>query len=442
MGESVHIHILQAVKPRGLRSSKDTNGGYGTVNDFGHGLVPGFLKILKRSTMEFPELLPAYIYALARQQGYAVTFGINQVHPHADILLIQTSIVNFNAELSWAERVRREYPAIRIGFVGGMAAGNPQLYLPKGDFVVVGEVEKAFLSGDIAEFSGLVNCGLVDNLDEIPFPDWSYLPRQTRRYGLLRTRSGLFLPVLSSRGCPMSCAYYCTYPLTQGANFRARSPENVVAEIEHLQDHYGMTTVMFRDPIFSLKMGRVQRICELILQKGLKFTWICETHPRFLNPELIGLMAQAGCTTVKLGIEAANLEVMKKAQRAAPDLASQEEIVHCLEQQHIDVLAFYILGYFDDTAQTVAQTMQYAEHLNTYGAQFTVATPYPGTQWHRDLQSQVDQLDEDLENYTQYKLVYHHPHLSSADLEGLKSTAYRRYYLRWDYVKKHFLKRL
>jgi radical SAM superfamily enzyme YgiQ (UPF0313 family) len=398
--------------------------------------------------MNFPEILPAYLHALLKRQGHTFTYAHNALHPAADVVLIQTSIVNYTAELEWAARLKREHPGKRIGFVGGMASNNPHLYLEasgfgQDDFVVAGEAENALLEADIADFSGLVNGELVDNLDDLPFPDWSHLGDQkTRDYTLLRTPKGRFLPMQSSRGCPMSCGFYCTYPLVQGAKFRARSPENVVAEIEYLQNSYDVTTVMFRDPIFSLKMGRVERICELILKKGLKLSWICETHPRYLNPELDALMARAGCVTVKLGVESGDLEVMSKSRRAAPDLLYQEEIIRCLEQHGIDVLAFYILGYFDDTHRSVLRTIEYAERLNTYGAQFTIATPYPGTGWYKDLQRQGHfDLDENYEHYNQYRLVYNHPNLGAGELEDLKNLAYRRYYPRWAYVKKNFLKR-
>ena len=324
-----------------------------------------------------------------------------------------------------------------------MATGNPQLYLDQGDFVIAGEAENAFLSGQIGDFSGLVQAGQVKDLDALPFPDWSHLAGSHGRYGLVKTSRGRFLPMLSSRGCPMSCSYYCTYPLVQGASFRGRSPSNVVDEAAVLQARYGMTTVMFHDPIFSLKMERVAEICELILERGLRFSWICETHPRFLTPDLIRLMRRAGCVSVKLGIESGNPQVMKLAHRALPELLRQEQIVHCLEQNQIDVLAFYILGYFDDTHPSIQQTIDYAIALNTFGAQFTIATPYPGTPWFKELNSQPEKyrLDATLEHYNQYRLVYQHPQLSPAQLEHFKSQAYQRYYLRWGYLRKNLLKR-
>ena len=133
---------------------------------------------------------------------------------------------------------------------------------------------------------------------------------------------------------------------------------------------------------------------------------------------------------------------MKKSHRASANLELQENIIRSCEQHQIDVLGFYILGYFNDTEETIQQTIAYAQKLNTFGAQFTIATPYPGTQWYQDLLQESDkyQLDQDLERYTQYQLVYKHPNLSYEDLERLKSLAYRRYYLRLSYIGKHFLK--
>jgi anaerobic magnesium-protoporphyrin IX monomethyl ester cyclase len=438
----MHIHILQVNKKYRLRTNKDTNSGYGTVNDFGKGIVASLLKYFKNGTMNFPEILPAYLNAILSQQGHRVTFGKNQIDPAAQMVIIQTSIINFNEELQAAGRIKAAKPALRVGFMGGISSANAGLYSDKADFVVRGEPENALLNGKIEEFTGIVEGGQVEDLDRLPFPAWSHIQNWKDGYGFIRANRGRFLPMLSSRGCPMSCRYYCTYPLVQGAHFRPRSPENIVAEIHYLQQEYGMTTVLFRDPIFSLDMDRVQSICNLILDKGLKFSWLCETHPRLLTPDLIKLMAKAGCVAVKFGIESGNLDVMKKSHRASANLEHQENIIRSCERNQIDVLGFYILGYFDDTQDTILETIEFAKKLNTFGAQFTIATPYPGTQWYQDLMQDPDiyQLDEDFERYTQYQLVYKHPNLTYDDLERLKSRAYQHYYLRPAYIAKHFRK--
>jgi radical SAM superfamily enzyme YgiQ (UPF0313 family) len=436
----MHIHLLQAIRDRRLRSSKDTNGGYGTVNDFGDGLAARILKRLKREMMNFPELVPAYVHALVKAQGHTFTYAVNQVDERADLVLLQTSITNFRTELDWAARIRRELPGARIGFIGGMSAGNPAEYAGKGDFVVTGEAEQAFLEHDPADLEGIVDAGLVADLDDLPFPDWSHLPDRDRSYGYLQARGGRLAPMLASRGCPMSCAFYCTYPLVQGRKFRTRSTENLIGEIEYLQRDFGVETILFRDPIFSLRMDRVEELCRAILAGGLKFSWICETHPKFLTDDLIRLMRRAGCTTVKLGIESGDLEIMKQSKRALPELEQQEHVIKVMEENGIDVLGFYILGFQDDDPASVRKTIEYAVHLNTFGAQFTIATPYPGTPWYDALRSGPSQVtfDEDFENFNQYRLVYTHPKLTAGELHRLKSDAYRRYYFRPGYLMKLF----
>ena len=100
--------------------------------------------------------------------------------------------MNYSAELAWAQRIRRQQPGMRLGFIGGMSAANPQLYLDQGDFVIAGETESALMQGEIGNFSGLVTGEPLPDLDALPFPDWSHLPVPQAGYGLLR-RAGAFL---------------------------------------------------------------------------------------------------------------------------------------------------------------------------------------------------------------------------------------------------------
>jgi len=441
----MHVHLLQALDESSLRTNKDTNGGFGTANDFGRGLTARLLKQLKARTMNFPELLPAYARAILMGQGHDVSYAENAVDPKADVVLIQTSTVHSKAELAWAARAKRESPRIRVGFVGGLAAANPHLYAERGDFVIAGELERALLEGHLEDFEGVVSTGLVSELDDLPFPDWSHIEARQRGYGLItrKREAGGFYPMLTSRGCPMSCGFYCTYPLTQGKQHRSRSPENVVAELRFLKQRFAMSCVLFRDPIFSLEMKRIRRICELVLEQGIRFSWICETHTNCLTPDLVALMARAGCISIKIGVESGDPAVMKKSHRKATREDKQLEIIRCCESHGIKVLAFYILGYMDDDEATVARTIDYAVALNTYGAQFTIATPYPGTPWYRELKAQDAkyQLASDLSRYTQYEPVFRHPKLSAERLRALKSRAYRRYYVRPSYFLKNHLGR-
>ena len=437
----MHIHILQVRSRNSGRANKDTNGGFGTVNDFGRSIPVWILKTLKNLTMNFPEMQPAYIYSILKNQGHTLTYSENALDPHADIYLLQSSIISYTDEISWAEKIKKELPGKKVGFFGGMSTANPGLYLGHADFVIKGEIENCLIASQVGDFSGLVDAGFVRDLDCLPFPDWSYLnkwPRYSRRLG---RKHGRAIPVLASRGCPMSCRYYCTYPLVQGVKFRTRTPENIIAEIKYLIANFAMDSVLFRDPIFTLDMERIDKLCDLLIQENLPFTWVCETHPRFLDRSLVEKMARAGCTAIKIGVESGNKDVLSKSLRATAEFTHQAEIIRICEENNIDILAFYILGYFSDTEETIDQTIEYAISLNTLGAQFTIATPYPGTSWYKELQQNNDlyMLDPDLTRYNQYALVYRHPNLPIKQMNSLKEKAYRSYYYRWEYIDKHII---
>lgn len=437
----MHIHILQATRQLACRSNKDTNGSYGTANDFGTSLTSRLLTAIKSRKMNFPELAPAYAIAILESQGHTVTYGENNVNPDAAITLLQSSLVHFNEELRWARTLKSWYPAMRVGFFSGVTDTLSDELLQVADFVVVGEIENALLNQNVANFDGKVLAGMVADLDSLPFPSWHHVSEQTSYKLVAGSSETRLAPMLASRGCPMSCRYYCTYPWSQGMQQRKRSVANIVDEMKHLQSVYDTNLILFRDPIFTLDMPRTKEICRAILEAGLDINYIIETHTRFIDDEMINLLSQSGCVAIQFGIESGNATVMEKSKRKSNPFEDQRHAINECEKHGIKIMALFMLAYFDDTQETVEQTIDYAIELNPYGAQFTVATPYPGTPWYDELKKENDRyrLSENYDDYTQYQLVYNHPSLSSEDVSELKNRAYRRFYYRLSYVRKHHL---
>ncbi len=113
--------------------------------------------------------------------------------------------------------------------------------------------------------------------------------------------------MLTSRGCPHACAF-CYTPAASGRRIRAHSVERVLDEISFVSRR-GNGRLWFADPNFSFDEGRVIRILEGIVRKGLKVNMWLETRADMLSPELIELMKQAGAHTVALGLESASENV-------------------------------------------------------------------------------------------------------------------------------------
>ena len=187
-----------------------------------------------------------------------------------------------------------------------------------------------------------------------------------------------FLPLLSSRGCPYGCDY-CPYPVSQGLAWRFRSPGNVVDEMEHLVEDLGIQYVLFRDPMFSLRLDRTVEICEEIQRRGLNVRWKCETRADRLDEPTLSAMAAAGCESINFGVESAEMAIQANVGRAP---ISQERIVETVElcrKLGIKTFCFFIIGLPGDTVETILETIAFAIRLRPNGVQFTAASPVIGT---------------------------------------------------------------
>lgn len=220
---------------------------------------------------------------------------------------------------------------------------------------------------------------LMKDLDRLPFPKWDLLPYH--QYALPKSSTTApvpFLPMLTSRGCPFGC-HYCPYPVGQGLPWRYRSPHNVVDEIEHLVKDLGIQYILFRDPMFSLRLHRVVEICHEIQRRGLVFKWKCETRIDCLNAETLQAMVTAGCDGINFGVESAEVEIQANVGRKPISQERTIEVVALCRSLRIKTFCFFIIGLPGDTVQTILETIAFAIRLRANWVQFTAASPFIGT---------------------------------------------------------------
>ena len=414
---------------------KDWAGGYGTTFSVGKSLRARFLERAKKTGIKLPLTRFGYLAAVLKQSGHDVALYEDELPEAADVVLLHSSIVDFHAELELAERLRKELGS-KIGFVGPFSGTMPDLYLPHADFVVKGEPEDfAYRIGELGELSGLIDSAPIDELDSLPFPDWSIFPRERYSY-YPNIRARPFLPILSSRGCPYKCNY-CAY--RAAFKWRARSVESTVDEIERNVKDYGTRGLLFRDPLFTWAKERPHRIAEEILRRKLDVRWGCETHLGHLDRKLLDLLYRAGLRSVNVGIEVADPKTLAGTGRPTQVVDKQFELVKHCDRLGIRVTAFYLFGLPNSTAEDMRETARYARRLNTHVASFNIVTPYPGTEFYENVKHQV--YENDWTRFTSYTPVMRQRHVAPEELERLKEEAFVRFYFRPAYILK-FLQRM
>jgi anaerobic magnesium-protoporphyrin IX monomethyl ester cyclase len=426
----VNIVVLSASRQKNC-TLKDVAGGFGTVFTVGNSPFAKLLEIAKRRIAAIPNITLAYLDSILTAEGASVRIldvrDKNQLVP-ADLYLISSSIVDCNFERELGLEARRRFGA-KVGYFGTFASAVPEFFSDCADFVVKEEIENiapALAQGEIP--SGVVSAGFVDDLDSLPFPNWDQFNIKNFRYHIV-TGQGITLPMLGSRGCPYTCNY-CPYRVN--AKYRVRSPESVVDEIRYLSGKYNIRGIAFRDPNMTFSKKRAQEFADLLLRYNLDIRWGMEARTDRLDRELVQLLYRAGLRSVEVGVESANAQTLRDNHRKAIADDHQEKIIEYCHKLGIRVIANYTLGLPNDTADGIRNTIRYAKKLNTFAIQFTVTTPYPGTQFYDSVKKDI--FEKDWERFNGWTSVFHHPTIRPEDLHKLREFAYVSYHLRPRYV--------
>jgi radical SAM superfamily enzyme YgiQ (UPF0313 family) len=213
----------------------------------------------------------------------------------------------------------------------------------------------------------------IPNLDDLPIPRHELLPLDKQRMPMIK---GPFTFIVTSRGCPAGCKY-CIKHVSYQNSVRVRSAENIVEEIEYL-NRLGIFNIHMYADLFTVNRQHVLDICNLLIEKGIKIKWTCNSRVDYVDEELLAKMGQAGCWLISWGIESANEMILKRARKGY----KKEQAFKALQWAHdagIKNWGYFIIGLPGETEDSIQETMVYSKQLPLDIALFHIAAPYPGT---------------------------------------------------------------
>lgn len=155
---------------------------------------------------------------------------------------------------------------------------------------------------------------------------------------------------------------------------------------------------------------------------SLNLKWFTETDITVADdPELLDLMAAAGCRQILTGLESPSAIGLKgldphdwKARRFDAYLQAIERI----QAAGISVNGTFVLGLDSHTTDIFAQTRDFVRAANLLEVQITVQTPFPNTPLYARLK-QAGRLIKDRywDDCTLFDVTYHPLRMSKGDLE-------------------------
>ncbi len=218
----------------------------------------------------------------------------------------------------------------------------------------------------------------LDDLDKLPFParplinNTVYLPRATRRPITL---------IHTARGCPFLCTY-CAVPIVSGQRIKIRSPESVVEEIQECIDKYGIRDFFFRADTFTWDKKWVIRICQLIVERGLKIRWGANSRCDSIDEERLVWMKKAGCYVLAFGAESVHQETLDKVKKK---LKPEQTVkaVNLTVKHGIKAYLLMMIGFAWETPKMIQETIDFACDLPADFVEFAIPYPLPGTEMEK-----------------------------------------------------------
>lgn len=103
----------------------------------------------------------------------------------------------------------------------------------------------------------------------------------------------------TKRGCALSCVY-CPYGFLNGKEYRLRSPDKIVDEIESLVTNLGIRDFMFVDSVFNIPISHAEAVCREIIKREVVVSWSAWFNDKYMTKEFAQLVKHAGCKKIML----------------------------------------------------------------------------------------------------------------------------------------------
>jgi radical SAM superfamily enzyme YgiQ (UPF0313 family) len=214
-----------------------------------------------------------------------------------------------------------------------------------------------------------------------------------------------------------------------GVSFRKFPIERVLQDLRNIRDA-GTKAVFFADDNISYDATHFRQVCQAISQNRLNdLTYITQLSALSIaeNPEMVADMEKANFRIAFVGFESMLPEALKEMKKpTSPEINRQAAAL--LRRHRVAVLAAFIVGYPEDTRNSVKKQFELIRQLKPDAIYSSTLTPYPKTALRQEL---IDAgLVTNLDDYRRYDGIAANirtHHLSQRELERTQKTEALRF---------------
>jgi len=367
-----------------------------------------------------------------------------------DIVGISVSATEHTEGLEIAQLAKNRGVMTVLGGYHPTAIPDELLSYPQVDFVVRGEGELTMhelitkenakdVDGvsykDDGEIIHNPDREFIEDLNSLPFPA-RHLRRYKYRTTLWRDREHDVLT--ASRGCWGRCSFCCE-PMMSKSRQRFRSPDNVMDEIlEIVSFHNGKPlSVDVTDPHFMGKPELVEQLCDLLAQHDLDIRFGVKVRPDSVakHPEIVQKMIAVGIEGFEMGIESPN---MRDINSTSKGLKTDVHVkaVNNIKRWGGNAGGTFVIGLPDQTEDEILQFPLYAKKIGLTSSAYGIATPFPGTKFYEELDTQDLIFENDWNKFDEMHSTFNTKHLSRERIEELASICMAKFWTLDTFIEK------
>jgi len=282
---------------------------------------------------------------------------------------------------------------------------------------------------------------LIANLEEIPFPARHLLKMELYKWSVPDKGIVSVTSMNTQRGCPFDCIF-CGVK-TIFPKIRYRDINNVMEEIEHVINEYGVQHIQICDDTLTLNKKKVEQFVSEVRRRKLNFSFEGYTRANTVTREMLKELKSVGLVRLSFGVETGNPKILKAIKKGV----TLEEIKEAFRLTHelgIETRCSLMIGHPFETKETIKETMKFAKELKCYQAYINITTPYPGCELYEMAKKGyggLRLLTDDWKEYRRYgNSVMEMNNLTQDELIECQRKAYKDFYMRphiiWYNVKR------
>jgi hopanoid biosynthesis associated radical SAM protein HpnJ len=377
---------------------------------------------------------------------------LTDVLPYArdyELAVLHTSSPSFTGDVKVAEALKRENPALKLGFVGAKVAVQPEESLLASEAIdFVAREEYDFTIKDIAEGKPLAEIDgisfrdadgrVVHTPDRAILEDMDRLPYVTPVYkrdldvnhyynGYLKHP---YLSLYTGRGCRSRCTF-CLWPQTVGGHrYRTRSVENVLTEMAAVREMFPtVKEVFFDDDTLTDDRRRVEEIARGMGKLGL--AWCCNAKAN-VPYDTLKIMKDNGLRLLLVGYESGNQQILINIKKGIRVERARQFTKDCRDLG-ITIHGTFIVGLPGETRETIQETIKFAKEMNPKSLQVSIAAPYPGTALYQQAKDNGWLPEDDstlIDEHGVQTAMLSYPNLNRTEIYESVETFYKQFYFR------------